>query len=311
MARLLALVTALLVVAATPTWADEADEADDLVAQGNELARNRDFAQAIEKFKAADRARPRVQNICMIGLANLRRQHLAQAEVYLERCRSRVAADDPAPEWLADAEAQLAAQLAATDVAAVDIQVVPASARVKLSSFSSDESFEPRILHLTSGPHTITASAPGFATATKEIVVVARTDQAVELVLAPEASVVPPPVVGPTATPLDVAPPPIEHGGWSTRLLVAGAGAVVGAVVLHALAFHTREALANPASADAYHAHEGTFELERAGAISMYALAGAAIGLGLYLRLTPRDRGTRIGATFAGGAGLVTIGWTR
>src|SRR4051812_38168470 len=114
-----------LVVAATLALhgSARADEADDLATQGEELARRAEYAQAIEKFKAADRARPRALHACMIGLAYLRRQLWPQAEVFLARCRKRAVGTDTLPEWMADAEAQLTTQLASAPVTAVEIIV--------------------------------------------------------------------------------------------------------------------------------------------------------------------------------------------
>ena len=307
-----------VLAAASPA---RADEATDLVDQGNELARHRDYAPAIEKFKAADRLRPRAQNVCMIGLAYLRRQHLAQAEVYFGRCRARANAADPAPEWLTDAETALATQIASSELAAIDLRVAPAGAvaSLRLSSFALDESFAPQIVHLPPGSQTITASASGFMTVSRDLSIVARTDQTMVIELTPDRPVpleiVPPsprPEVVPPSLPTPPPPPsPIERGSvWSPRMLAIGAGAAVGGVVLHALALRTRDALENPTSAAAYHDHEGTFDVERAGAISLYAVAAVAVGVGLYLRLHG-DTSARIGATYTGDGGLVTIGWTR
>ena len=288
-----------------------ADEADDLVAQGDDLARRAEYAQAIEKFKAADRVRPRATHACMIGLAYLRRQLWPQAEVFLARCRKRAVASDPLPEWMEDAEAQLAAQLKAAPVTAVEIVVQPpgVAASITTSSFAPDELFDPQVIHLPAGPHTLTVGAPGFVTVKREITVSGTGSEKVEIVLAPIA---PPPVperVENHAMPVNVIPRDNGHRTWGNRMLIVSGGAAVGAIVLHVLAYRTRDKLMG--TPEEYRDNETAFDVERAGAISLYAIAGIAAGIGIYLRQTHREHPAQVGAVMTSDGAMVTIGWTR
>jgi hypothetical protein len=304
--RAVALVTVLALAGTV-----RADEADDLVAQGDELARRAEYAQAIEKFKAADRARPRAMHACMIGLAYLRRQLWPQAEVFLSRCRKRAVASDPLPEWMEDAESQLAAQLKAAPVTAVEIVVQPpgVAASITTSSFAPDEIFDPQIIHLPAGPHTITVGAPGFVTVKREITVSGSGSERVEVVLSP----VPPPIVEEPvkghAMPVTVVRHDNGHRTWGNRLLIGAGGATVGAIVLHVLAYRTRDKLMG--TPEEYRANETAFDIERAGAISLYAIAGIAAGIGIYLRQTHKELPPRVGAVVTGDGAMVTIGWSR
>jgi hypothetical protein len=312
MKRCVGIAVAATIMLAAP--AARADEADDLVTQGDDLARRAEYAQAIEKFKAADRLRPRASNACMIGLAYLRRQLWPQAEVFLGRCQKRASASDPLPEWMDDALAQLAKGLAGAKVTELEIRVSPpgVAATVTISSFAPDESFDPQNIHLPAGPHTITVTAPGFVTATREVNAsgtgIERLD--IELVRTPPpvtTVVVPPPV---TVTRRE--PAPSRSRRWGNRLLIGAGGAAVGAIVLHVLAYRTRGDLERADNGDEYRDHETTFDVERAGAISLYAVAGIAAGLGFYLRSKQPDASAQIGLTVdhAGGA-MVTLGWSR
>lgn len=293
--------------------AARADEADDLVTQGDELARRAEYAQAIEKFKAADRLRPRASNACMIGLAYLRRQLWPQAEVFLARCRKRATASDPLPEWMEDAESQLAKGLAAAKVTELELHVSPpgVAATVTISSFAPDESFDPQNIHLPAGPHTLTIAAPGFVTITRQVTASGTGFERVDIELVRPA---PPPPVKPPPPPVVTRPEPVAPSSahrWGNRLLIGAGGATVGAIVLHVLAYRERGILDRAENGAEYRDHETAFDVERAGAITLYAVAGLAAGFGLYLRSKHEDAPTRIGVTVDGGGAMVTLGWSR
>src|SRR5438445_391861 len=103
-----------------------ADDVDDLVAQGEALAKQAEW--------------PRAKHACLIGLAYTRRELWAEAELFLSVCRQRAAGDDPAPDWLDEAQHTLADKLAAAGAAPVAISVEPpdAIALVSVSSFAPD-----------------------------------------------------------------------------------------------------------------------------------------------------------------------------
>jgi hypothetical protein len=127
-----------------------ADEVDDLEAKGQELAKQSEFTQAIAVFKQADAKRPRAAHACMIGLAYMRREAWPQAELFLALCEKRAVPGDQPPDWIDEAEKQLAQKLSAAQIPAVTITVSPANigARLTVSSFAPDEVFDPQTIHL-------------------------------------------------------------------------------------------------------------------------------------------------------------------
>src|SRR5260221_4772999 len=144
----------MLVTIARPA---RADDVDDLVVQGEALAKQAEWSRAITAFKAADAQRPRAKHACLIGLAYTRRELWAEAELFLSVCRQRASTGDPLPEWIAEAEGQLAAKLAASNAAPVAIATDPASAPavMSVSSFAPDEKFPARTIHLAPGVHVV------------------------------------------------------------------------------------------------------------------------------------------------------------
>lgn len=105
-------VVALGVYLATPATA-WADQADDLVIVGQQLATAGKFDDAIAAFHAADAVRPSALHDCLIGLAQLRAGRLDAATLQFVACRRRSTASDPVPEWLPTEERRLADQRAA------------------------------------------------------------------------------------------------------------------------------------------------------------------------------------------------------
>jgi len=90
-----------------------ADQADDLVIAGQQLATAGKFDDAIAAFHAADALRPSALHDCLIGLAELRAGRPDAADREFASCRHRSTADDPLPEWLPAEEGRLADQRAA------------------------------------------------------------------------------------------------------------------------------------------------------------------------------------------------------
>jgi len=307
---------AVMAAVVVPPRVAGADDVDDLVAQGDDLARRAEYAQAIDKFKAADLKRPRALHACMIGLAYLRRDHWPQAEVFLGRCRKRAVASDPLPDWMDDAESQLKARLAAAPVTAVEIRVAPpgVAALVTISAFAPDESFDPQTIHLAAGRHTITVSAPGFTSVTRDITIPGSGTETIDITLlpVPEPRVEPPPP--PPPPPVVDRPASGRARRWGNGLLIGAGGAAVGAIVLHALAYRERGKLDDARASGngaAYNDHETAFDFERVGAISLYAVAGIAAGVGFYLRSVGRDVPAQISAAITHDAAFVTVGWSR
>src|SRR5262245_29224311 len=115
-----------------------ADAIDDLVAKGEELAKQREYSQAIAAFKEADLSRPTAANACRIGLAYTRRELWSQAEVFFARCRERATSTDPPPDWAGEAELALVQKIDSARVPAIEIAVTPLEARVRILAFPQD-----------------------------------------------------------------------------------------------------------------------------------------------------------------------------
>ncbi len=164
---------------------DSNSKVDVLVAQGEALAKAGNFSAATEKWKSADTLAPRAKHACLIGLAYTRREYWPQAEVFFERCRQKATASDPVPSWLDAAEKQLEEKLAIAPVAAIKLSVDPPSAAAQfiVSSFAPDEAFGPRVIHLGLGSHTVTVTAPGYASTTVTVEVKNKADQFITVVL--------------------------------------------------------------------------------------------------------------------------------
>jgi hypothetical protein len=242
---------------------------DDLVAKGEEAAKQLQFSQAIQAFKAADAKRPRAKHACLIGLAYTRRELWPQAELFFAACRARATADDPLPDWVGAAETQLAAKLAAIDAAAVTIVVTPPNAKLTVSSFEPDERFPPRTIHLAHGKHVIEASAPGFVTTTREVVVTTNDPQTVAIELHP-----PPPPPPP--------PPPL-----APRIVIAGGAALAVAGGAFQLFVYkpAHDKLAAAPNVFAYDAAKHGFEVRREITLAIYGAAAVTLAIGIVLEL--------------------------
>jgi hypothetical protein len=265
-----------------------ADDVDDLVASGEALAKRGEYSRAIEAFKRADARRPRALHACLIALSYTRRELWAQAEVALAACHARAGAGDPLPPWVDSLDRTLAAKLEAVDVAAIEIRVAPPAraATISISSFSPDETFAPRVVHLAPGTYTVSAAAPGGGRATRTIVVADRAPQTVTLRLAPEAR--------PSQVP------------W----LVLGAGGLLaaGGLAWDLLAVQPIRGRLEDAAADgngpAWARDSRVFDRRRAVAIGLFAGAALAAGTGVALRFTVYRREVAV-APGAGGVALV------
>ncbi|MEO8553742.1 MAG: hypothetical protein ABI678_27405 [Kofleriaceae bacterium] len=292
----------LLVLMCSQAHAD-----DDLAAQGEALAKAGDFSRAIDAFKAADKQKPTTRNACMIGLAYLRREAWPQAELFLAECKQRASATDPAPDWLATSETQLAEKLAAANVAAVAIEVTPVSdARVTVSSFALDESFvAPHTLHLAPGRHTFEVRVDGYDLASKTITIPDKQPIQVHIELVP------------TGTRAQLPPPvPPAPAASKTPYIVMGAGAALG---LGAIAYglvvvrpmQTR--LADTRNRDIYNKERDRFLPRRNLTFVAVGVAIATIVTGAILRYTvfSAEAPVQVGLVPTEGGGVVTFAFDR
>jgi hypothetical protein len=317
-----ALVATLMVAAVRPAAAQPAPEPapepapqpptadpDALVAEGEALARTGEYTRAIEAFKRADGIVQRARHACLIGLVYTRREVWSQAELFFARCRERAIAADPVPDWLPEAERQLAAKLAEVAAAPVDVRVEPAGVAVKLvlAPFPDDESFTPRVIHLAPGTHTITATADGYEPAQERIEITGKDPVTVTITLRKPGETVPdrPP-----------PPPPKKRRNIAKWLWIGAGGVAAIGVGFHVLASREREYLSDALTDNdpmRYDQHESAFDTYRAVTFACYgaAVTAAAVGAVLHFTRDKEESGPMIGGAIDGDAGFVTIRWRR
>jgi hypothetical protein len=287
MGKYICLIAALIAVRPA-----RADGVDDLVARGQELAKRAEWTQAIALFKQADVQRPRAEYACMIGLAYTRRELWAQAELYFARCHDRATGDDPLPDWLGDAEAQLAAKVAGASITAITVTVAPptAHAAISISGFEPDEVVAPGTFHLTPGRYTFELSAPGYVTTRRDVVVEAGKAQTMDVALG---------VV-------------VDDRPSRTPWLVIGAGAAVAAAGFAIDLWKVRPlrtSLAN-ASYGEYPMYEGSFDRWQRATIGLWVGGGVVTAIGAYLMYREHTSVT-MGAHLDKDGGAVFVGWRR
>jgi hypothetical protein len=268
-----------------------ADDVDDLVARGEDLAKQGEWSRAIDAFKAADAKRQSAKHACLIGLAYTRRELWGEAELFLDTCQQRANTGDPAPEWLAEALHTLADKLTAANAAPIAISVVPddAKAEISVSSFAPGETFAPRTIHLTPGTHTLRVTAPGYYAAAQEVTVAAG---------APQSLVIH----------LRKLPTPFVR---RVPYLVMAAG---GALAIGALAYDQYElqpVIKQMQKSNAeYDANIGVFHTRQDVTIGLFAGAAVVVAGGIVLRyVIGRDVGVTAGVDSRGA--VVGLTWRR
>jgi hypothetical protein len=277
--------------------------APELTAEGEQLAKDSRFSEAIDKFKAADKLQPTASHACLIALAYTRRELWPQAEIFLARCHERATPQDPLPDWVPVAEQQIAERLATANVAAVTIEVSPPTAEAVLtvSSFAPDETFAPRTIHLPPGRHVIMASAEGYPPAEQEVVIENKDPKRVTIALLklrPDLPLL-------SAPPVD-KPARIESS-WSKRLVIGGL--VVGGAGLVATGLMSYEYFAAKTSAADWDSHIDTYRTSRIAAISLLAVGGGLAITGYLLHRS--DESAAVAAAPLPGGAMIAVGWSR
>lgn len=284
------------------TSASADPSAADLQTQGEDLAKQGRFSEAIESFKAADKLQASATHACLIALAYTRREAWPQAEVWLALCQVRATTADPLPDWAPAAQDQINQRLEAAQVAAVTIEVQPADAGAKItaSSFAPDEQFTPRTIHLPFGMHTIAAAAPGYLDARLTVEVKDKTAQHVVIKLhKPDEG---------------KAMPVVEKPNGGRKLMITGGILVGGGFVSWAVLGYGWNTLRNANATDyrnSAFSSNGVY----------YGLVGTtvalwAVGTGLfvygYMQHKKHDETPAVGiAPIRGGGGMVSLEWTR
>jgi len=292
-----------LVVLTSASVAYAEPTAPELQAEGEQLAKDSRFSEAIDKFKAADRLQPTAGHACLIALAYTRRELWPQAEIFLARCHERATPQDPLPDWVPVAEQQIADRLATANAAPVTIDVSPPNAKALLtvSSFAPDETFAPRTIHLPPGHHEILAEAVGYEPARAEVIIESKDPKRVTITLDKPA---PPPPHRELATDQQ----PQHQSPWGKRLLVGGL--VIGGAGLVATGVMSYEYYAAKKSAADYDSHIDTYRTTRIAAISLLAVGGGLAITGYLLHRTDEHASVAAAPLPEGGA-MIAVGWTR
>ncbi len=288
--------------ALAPAAAHAAPTADELKAQGERLAKNGRYSEAIEAFKAADRVEPRASHACLIALAYTRRELWPQAEIYMELCHGRATPSDPEPEWVPQAEALIEERLQQVDVAPVEISTEPALPGVKLSisSFAPDETFGPRTIHLPPGHHTVLARAEGYEVERRELDITGRSLRRVVIRM------------------WKVGERPVAPSKLGRYLVYGGLGAGFAGAAAHVLWYRGNLDRLRQAREEydlrTYRSVEPAYDVSRWTTVGLYALGGAAVIAGGILHL--RSGGRRAEAAVGlvprpEGGGVVVVGWVR
>jgi hypothetical protein len=273
----------------------------ELQAQGERLARNGRYSEAIDAFKAADRIEARASHACLIALAYTRRELWSQAEIFMDLCHARANPSDREPVWVPQAEALIEERLQQVDAAPIEISTVPAIPGVKLSisSFAPDETFGPRTIHLTPGRHTVTATAAGYEVERRDLDIAGKSLRRVVIRL--------------WKTGTRPAPPsPIGR-----YVVYGGLGAGVAGAAAHLLWYRGNLDRLDQArqayDLRAYHAVEPAYDVSRWTTISLYAIGGAAVVVGGILHLRT-GRGAEAVVTLQPrpeGGGVVAVEWAQ
>lgn len=275
--------------------------APELQAQGEELAKQGRFTEAIDSFKAADKLQASAAHACLIALAYTRRELWPQAEIWLQLCQVRASPQDPLPDWAPAEQDQINERLAAANVAAVKLEVQPADANAKLtvSSFAPDEQFAPRTIHLPFGTHQIIAHAQGYKDESQTIEITDKTPKDVVIVLhKPESvSVQAPPIL----------PKPQSDPG--KKLMFAG-GAVIGAGIIAYgvmgigwLKLNNHEGFGT--------SYETMYDVGRVSSIGLWAVGAGLVVTGYILHSKHHEEVPAVGIAPLPGGGMFSVGWSR
>lgn len=288
-------------------------EANALVKEGEEMAKAGRFTHAVERFKQADAKRPRAAHACFIGLAYLRHEALAQAELFFERCEERAAPSDAPPAWLPKAKSELKRKIAEGNVPSVTFSVTTtASVRLIIVGWPADETFAPRGLPLPAGRYVLEATGDGLPSKRQEFTVGSAPMKVLIDTTPPPLAPSPPAVETPT-TPSQVSTkpkagppvsPPNRRRTWGLVVGAVGLASAAGGGVAHVLAALDRSKML--VSEEEWDRHKASFTTKRTVAISGYSLGAALLSTAAYLYFSGETPPVGVSAALGGGGVVVT-----
>lgn len=318
-------VTVVLLLTSGSASADPQADARAQVAEGEALAKQGRFSEAIEKFRAAEQTSPSARHDCYIALAYRRLEQWGAGRLHAEKCVERATEADQAPKWIKNVRRDVDDGVARAGLVKVTLVVTPpelaGSARIRISALGADP-FSPRAVYLAAGEHDATVEADGTEPSSHRFAVKGPGDETATLAIptggeptaSPAEPAAPPPVNPPARSPTGVvaaplAPPP-SRGPWPwITASIAGAAAVTG-IAFHVKTLGTKEDAES--YADRFDDLLDRFERQRAFAIGSYAAAAAASGVTAYLWLrSPERPPVSVGIAPVEGGAVVGIGWER
>ncbi|HTM20607.1 MAG TPA: hypothetical protein VL172_08875 [Kofleriaceae bacterium] len=174
------------------------------VKRGQELAKQKKYADAVDVFEALERRVPAALHECYLSLAYLRAGALTRAQLVWDVARLR---NSERPGWCTgDLGQQLATALRASRFVALTITVVPSDAVVHVGGVAMRGLSQ---IWLPAGPQRVTASAPGLTGGDTDVDVQPPAAAVTLSLTAPPAVVEPAVVQPPVEPPVEVVTPPV------------------------------------------------------------------------------------------------------
>jgi hypothetical protein len=274
--------------------------ADRLLAEGESLAKSGDYTQALARFRDARAHAPTALADCFIGLAHARLDRWSEAHLVYERSQQRGAT--VLPSWCqrgGKLDLEITAKLRSGSFAAVEIQVEPMGARVRVEGLEeAQELVAPVTVWLALGTHAVTVEKSGYHPKERRVVLGSVSPRLVQVVLrrseAPPASL---PSERGAKGDLPTSPAPLvaplqattRRGPWPWVVASLSAAGLAVGIVFHIRAVEARAAAAELPAGAAFDEQLGTFERERVLALGGYAVSAVSAGFCAYLFSRPSE----------------------
>ncbi|MBL8949223.1 MAG: hypothetical protein JNK82_00505 [Myxococcaceae bacterium] len=243
-----------------------------LTDEGIELLRQGRAADAIARFKEAERAVPRHVHDCNIAQAYLRLDRLPQAFLFLERCEARMGRS-PEP-WVKSSLEALRRRLEAGPFGRVTVRATPASAVLVVATLAADESWPldgERTLWLPAGRAELEVRAEAMAAQRREVEVAPHGAADVQFALAP------PVVVAVSEPPPPAEPRPTRRARWPLVPAGLGLGAAIAGAVFFGLSASAAGELSSLDGAGTSRAFTAATQSQQYDTLGLGLLLGGAV----------------------------------